>query len=198
MKAALDALDQLNAIAWQHADALDSVPAQQPQQAGQHTSMQRSASLDKLKRSLSMPDQITRDLAKPLLASALDEVLSGCESYVLIHVLLAMLCCAADARHKPVLQMAQVRHACVATTVYLMLKERFCLHTIALALTCCQPVVCPLTTEYTASCASWCQVTHCNQDPHEPARLERLVNTGCSVTAGAWRTACGLVPGAAV
>ena len=82
MKAALDALDQLNAIAWQHADALDSVPAQQLQEAGQHTSMQRSASLDKLKRSLSLPDQITRDLAKPLLASALDEVVSVCETYI--------------------------------------------------------------------------------------------------------------------
>ncbi len=68
MKAALHSLDQLNAIAWQQADITGL--------AGQNGSLQKSDSLDKLKRSLSMPDQITRDIARPLLASALDEVLA--------------------------------------------------------------------------------------------------------------------------
>jgi len=78
MKAALGALEQLNAIAWQHADALDHVAFPQQKTGGQHASMQRSESMDKLKRSLSMPDQITRDIARPLLASAFDEVSSAC------------------------------------------------------------------------------------------------------------------------
>jgi len=77
MKAALGALEQLNAIAWQHADALDHVTFPQQQTGGQCASMQRSESMDKLKRSLSMPDQITRDIARPLLASASDEVPSA-------------------------------------------------------------------------------------------------------------------------
>ncbi len=75
MKAALGALEQLNAIAWQHADALDHVTLPQQKTGGQHASMQQSESMEKLKRSLSMPDQITRDIARPLLASAFDEVL---------------------------------------------------------------------------------------------------------------------------
>jgi len=78
MKAALGALEQLNAIAWQHADALDHITFPQQKTGGQHASMQRSESMDKLKRSLSMPDQITRDIARPLLASAFDEVPSAC------------------------------------------------------------------------------------------------------------------------
>lgn len=74
MKAALGALEQLNGIAWQHADASDHVTFPQQKTGGQHASMQRSESMDKLKSSLSMPDQITRDIARPLLASAFDEV----------------------------------------------------------------------------------------------------------------------------
>ena len=74
MKAALGALEQLNGIAWQHADASDHVTLPQQKTGGQHASMQRSESMEKLKRSLSMPDQITRDIARPLLASAFDEV----------------------------------------------------------------------------------------------------------------------------
>ncbi len=77
MKAALGALEQLNGIAWQHADASDHVTLPQQKTGGQHASMQRSESMEKLKRSLSMPDQITRDIARPLLASAFDEVPSA-------------------------------------------------------------------------------------------------------------------------
>lgn len=77
MKAALGALELLNGIAWQHADASDHVTLPQQKTGGQHASMQRSESMEKLKRSLSMPDQITRDIARPLLASAFDEVPSA-------------------------------------------------------------------------------------------------------------------------
>ncbi|KAL0033900.1 hypothetical protein WJX77_010072 [Trebouxia sp. C0004] len=73
MKAALGALEQLNAVAWQHADALDHVTWPKQQSGGQRASVQRSESMEILKRSLSVPDQITRDIARPLLASAFDE-----------------------------------------------------------------------------------------------------------------------------
>lgn len=67
MKAALLALDQLNALAWQ-----------QSLQEGDwsilsHDKLKNNA-LDELQNSLSMPDQISSDLARPLLASAVDEV----------------------------------------------------------------------------------------------------------------------------
>ena len=74
MKAALGALEQLNAIAWQHADASDHATLPQQKTGGQHASMQQTESMEKLKRNLSMPDQITRDIARPLLAAAFDEV----------------------------------------------------------------------------------------------------------------------------
>ena len=77
MKAALGALEQLNAIAWQHADASDHVTFPQQRTGGQHASMRQSKSMEKLKRSLSMPDQITRDIARPLLASTFEEVPSA-------------------------------------------------------------------------------------------------------------------------
>lgn len=73
MKAALHALEQLNAIAWQHTDSTAGLTSCHKDDSD-HESTQKSDALDKLKRSLSMPDQITRDLARPLLASALDEV----------------------------------------------------------------------------------------------------------------------------
>ena len=160
---------------------MDSVPAQQSQQAGQHPSMQRSASLDKLKRSLSMPDQITRDIAKPLLASAFDEVLSDCETYTLIHVppaachaVLRIQClleaCAADGAS----QTCMCCNNSLPDVEGAVLLAHHCAGIEVLP-----PVACPLTTEYTASSASWCQSTHCYHDPYVTARLERLVNTGC-------------------
>lgn len=67
MKAALHALDQLNALAWQqslHEGDRSNLP---------HDKLKANA-LDELQSSLSMPDQISADLARPLLASAVDEV----------------------------------------------------------------------------------------------------------------------------
>ena len=67
MKAALHALDQLNSLAWQqslHEGNRSILP---------HDKLKASA-LDELQSSLSMPDQISADLARPLLASAVDEV----------------------------------------------------------------------------------------------------------------------------
>ena len=76
MKAALHALDELNGLAWQHSGSLpiSSDAGQQSNSSTSHADMRRTASLEKLERSLSMPDQISRDLAKPLLASALNDV----------------------------------------------------------------------------------------------------------------------------
>ena len=67
MKAALHALDQLNSLAWQHSlhEGNESIPPQDKLKAH---------ALDELQSSLSMPDQISADLARPLLASAVDEV----------------------------------------------------------------------------------------------------------------------------
>ena len=69
MKAALHALEQLNAMAWQQSVADSSVTALQLKQ-DQENATQASKSLDELQRSLSMPDQISADLARPLLAEA--------------------------------------------------------------------------------------------------------------------------------
>ena len=86
MKAALHALDQLNALAWE-----------QPLQEGfssvlLHDRLKANA-LDELQSSLSMPDQISLDLARPLLASAVDEVrlimkqaIMGCPGHVVVHM----------------------------------------------------------------------------------------------------------------
>ena len=77
LKAALHALDELNSIAWQHSNSLDiSSNASQRglRGTGVNINIRRTASLEKLERSLSMPEQISRDLAKPLLASAVEEV----------------------------------------------------------------------------------------------------------------------------
>ena len=67
VKAALHALDQLNSLAWQQSlhDGNRSILP--------HDKLKASA-LDELQSSLSMPDQISADLARPLLASAVDEV----------------------------------------------------------------------------------------------------------------------------
>ena len=73
MKAALHALDQLNAMAWQQSLAEGSsalLLSSKHEQDG----TQKANSLDELQRSLSMPDQISADIARPLLASASDEV----------------------------------------------------------------------------------------------------------------------------
>ena len=77
LKAALHGLDELNSIAWQHSNSLDTSgdAAQQGiSSRGPNCDTRRTASLEKLERSLSMPDQISRDLAKPLLTSAVEEV----------------------------------------------------------------------------------------------------------------------------
>ena len=73
MKAALHALDQLNALAWQHNEATGHGISLQQQPISQND-LVKSASLDRLKRSLSMPEKISRDTTRPLLASVLEEV----------------------------------------------------------------------------------------------------------------------------
>lgn len=67
MKAALHALEELNALAWQqslHEGDRLILP---------HDKLKISA-FDELQSSLSMPDQISAELARPLLASVVDEV----------------------------------------------------------------------------------------------------------------------------
>lgn len=67
MKAALHALEQLNALAWQQSLHDGNRPILP------HNKLKISA-LDELQSSLSMPDQISAELARPLLASVVDEV----------------------------------------------------------------------------------------------------------------------------
>lgn len=66
MKAALHALDQLNALAWQQS-LHGGDTALLPQDKSE------TSALDELQSSLSVPDQISVD-PRPLLASAVDEV----------------------------------------------------------------------------------------------------------------------------
>lgn len=73
MKAALHALDQLNTLAWQQSVAEGS-DALSPPDKHQQNDMQKANSLDELQRSLSMPDQISADLTRPLMVSSVDEV----------------------------------------------------------------------------------------------------------------------------
>lgn len=67
MKAALHALEQLNALAWQQSLHEGNRPIPP------HDKLKMSA-FDELQSSLSMPDQISADLARPLIASVVDEV----------------------------------------------------------------------------------------------------------------------------